>query len=183
MALRLCFGMSPLLSAHRRMLTSTRWVCTSGTPGTQAVPRSVLRNVSVEEFRSVTQDAVRKAGSDADLSEPFPIRYEGTDADLRPHVDSSRTEAPDRLRRRLRMQASKRGTAEMDYLIGGFVDTNIDQMSDSECFDLDVLLAEVDTDLTKWVMLKDEPPAYIRELSVWDRLMEFSRSRRDARLS
>jgi len=81
-------------------------------------------------------------------------------------------EALDARRRRLRYRAWHRGTKEMDLVLGPYADRHTPTLNDSELGRLEVLMDEADTDLLKWVMGQEAPPASIdRELL--DRLIAF----------
>ena len=81
-------------------------------------------------------------------------------------------EALDARRRRLRYRAWHRGTKEMDLVLGPYADHHTPMLNHSELGRLEVLMDEADTDLLKWVMGQEAPPASIdRELL--DRLIAF----------
>ena len=61
--------------------------------------------------------------------------------------------------RRLRYRAWHRGTKEMDLLLGPFADARLGQMDGSELDRFETLLEEADTDLLKWLMGQEPPPA------------------------
>lgn len=68
-------------------------------------------------------------------------------------------------RRRLRYRAWHRGTREMDLVLGPFADAHVNSLSALELDRLEGLMAEEDTDLLRWVMGQDTPPAHLdREL-------------------
>ena len=74
-------------------------------------------------------------------------------------------EALDARRRRLRYRAWHRGTKEMDLVLGPYADHHTPALDDSELDRLEALMEEADTDLLKWVMGQEAPPASIdREL-------------------
>ena len=53
--------------------------------------------------------------------------------------------------KRLSMRSWRRGTREMDLILGPFADANLDQMSAAELDLYDQLLNENDQDLYQWV--------------------------------
>lgn len=62
-------------------------------------------------------------------------------------------------KRRLKYRSWKRGTKEMDLLMGSFADAHIDTMSEDELDQFEALLRESDPDLYSWYMKNSEPPA------------------------
>tara|TARA_R110002020_G_scaffold134027_5_gene299078 strand:- start:2565 stop:2885 length:321 start_codon:yes stop_codon:yes gene_type:complete len=54
-------------------------------------------------------------------------------------------------RRRILVRAWRRGIREMDLVIGGFADAEIATLSDSELDELELLMAEEDADIFRWV--------------------------------
>lgn len=53
--------------------------------------------------------------------------------------------------KRLRMRCWRRGTREMDLILGPFADTEIDRLSDAELDDFERMIAQNDQDLYPWV--------------------------------
>jgi len=64
-------------------------------------------------------------------------------------------------RRRLRYRAWHRGTKEMDLVLGPFADARAPGYGAPELDRLEALMEEADTDLLKWVMGQETPPAGI----------------------
>jgi antitoxin CptB len=62
-------------------------------------------------------------------------------------------------RRRLRYRAWHRGTKEMDLVLGPFADAHLERYGTPELDRLEALMEEEDTDLLKWVMGQETPPA------------------------
>ena len=61
--------------------------------------------------------------------------------------------------KRLRMRSWRRGTKEMDLVLGGFADRALDGL-DPAALDLyEALLSENDHDLYAWVSGRETPPA------------------------
>ena len=65
--------------------------------------------------------------------------------------------AEDRLKR-LRMRSWRRGTKEMDLILGPFADANLESMDAAELDRYEVLLDENDQDLIGWVLGQTAPP-------------------------
>ncbi len=62
--------------------------------------------------------------------------------------------------RRLRIRSWRRGTKEMDLILGGFHDTRVASLGADELADYEDLLNENDVDLYRWVSGgAGEPPA------------------------
>ena len=59
--------------------------------------------------------------------------------------------------RRLRMRAWRRGTREMDLILGPFADDRIAALSDAERARFDRLLSENDHDLYQWITARIGP--------------------------
>lgn len=68
-------------------------------------------------------------------------------------------DTPDRERRikKLLFQSRHRGTREADFLIGGFADRHLRELSDREIDAFERLMAEPDPDIVDWVL--DRAPA------------------------
>ncbi|MGN6159741.1 MAG: succinate dehydrogenase assembly factor 2 [Devosia sp.] len=62
-------------------------------------------------------------------------------------------------RRRLRYRAWHRGTREMDLVLGPFADAHVEGYGAAELDRLEALMDEQDTDLLKWVIGQEPPPA------------------------
>jgi antitoxin CptB len=62
-------------------------------------------------------------------------------------------------RKRLRYRAWHRGTKEMDLVLGPFADAHAEGYNAPELSRLEALMEEADTDLLKWVMGQETPPA------------------------
>ena len=65
----------------------------------------------------------------------------------------------DAQRRRLRYRAWHRGTKEMDLLLGPYADAHAQAMPAIALDRLEALMEEADTDLLKWAMGQEVPPA------------------------
>ena len=56
----------------------------------------------------------------------------------------------DRLKK-ITYRAHHRGTQEMDIILGGYVDDVINDLSDQELDELELLMSEQDVDLLNWI--------------------------------
>jgi succinate dehydrogenase flavin-adding protein (antitoxin of CptAB toxin-antitoxin module) len=80
--------------------------------------------------------------------------------------------ANDILRKRLLYKSCHRGWKEMDILLGEFTKKYIQEMSEVQLEDLDILLDEPDVELFNWVTKKASvPEKYNNEVML--RLQEF----------
>ena len=61
--------------------------------------------------------------------------------------------------KRMRMRSWRRGTKEMDLILGPFADARLAELSGSTLAGYDALLAENDQDLIQWVLGQSAPPA------------------------
>lgn len=61
------------------------------------------------------------------------------------------TESPDARARRMRMRSWRRGTKEMDLILGPFADERLAGLAEADILLLDVLLSENDHDLYAWI--------------------------------
>ncbi len=71
--------------------------------------------------------------------------------------------------RRLRMRAWRRGTREMDLILGGFADNALQGLSARDVAAFDALLEENDHDLYRWISQRvpgvvEAPPAGVDDL-------------------
>ena len=66
--------------------------------------------------------------------------------------------------KRLAMRSWRRGTKEMDLILGPFADARLASMDDGDLQLYDQLLEENDQDLAAYVMGQADPPAAIRGL-------------------
>lgn len=55
-------------------------------------------------------------------------------------------------RRRILFRAWHRGIREMDLVFGQFADNELADLSDSELDELEIIMAEEDNDLVKWIL-------------------------------
>jgi len=61
--------------------------------------------------------------------------------------------------KRMRMRSWRRGTKEMDLVLGPFADAHLAELPGSTLAEYDALLAENDQDLIQWVLGQSAPPA------------------------
>jgi antitoxin CptB len=66
--------------------------------------------------------------------------------------------------KRMRMRSWRRGTKEMDLVLGPYADAHLPTMDEGELADYEVLLAENDQDLMAWLLGQATPPARIGPL-------------------
>jgi antitoxin CptB len=69
------------------------------------------------------------------------------------------TEAAEARLKRMRMRSWRRGTREMDLILGPFADAELDRMEAAALELYDDLLAENDQDLYAWITGQAAPPA------------------------
>jgi antitoxin CptB len=62
-------------------------------------------------------------------------------------------------RKRLRMRSWRRGTREMDLVLGRYADARLAGMDAPALERFDALLAENDRDLTDWILGQAQPPS------------------------
>ena len=65
---------------------------------------------------------------------------------------------------RLGMRSRRRGTREMDLILGAYAEARLSDMSEAELELYDSLLSESDQDLYRWVAGQDYPPERFAEL-------------------
>lgn len=69
------------------------------------------------------------------------------------------SEPPEIRRKRLAMRAWRRGTKEMDLILGPYADARLAAMEGPALDAFEALLAEADQDLYPWITGGAEPPA------------------------
>jgi len=77
--------------------------------------------------------------------------------------------------KRLQMRAWRRGTKEMDLILGPYADARLAGLSPDRLSLLDRLMAENDQDLYRWLTGQAEPPALLTGLLA--EIAEFARDR------
>ncbi len=77
--------------------------------------------------------------------------------------------------KRMAMRSWRRGTKEMDLVLGPYSDAHLAAMSEARLAIYDILLEENDQDLLPWVMGQGTPPAALAVLIA--EIGKFSRTR------
>ncbi|HSF64500.1 MAG TPA: succinate dehydrogenase assembly factor 2 [Paracoccaceae bacterium] len=85
------------------------------------------------------------------------------------------TETPEARLKRMRMRSWRRGTKEMDLILGPWADAHLDGLSAAELETFDALLAENDQDLMAWVLGQGAAPSAIAPLLA--RIADHARAR------
>ena len=78
----------------------------------------------------------------------------------------SGAERPEHRLKRLAMRAARRGTKEMDLILGPYAVTHLPDMAEDELDLFEALLDENDQDLYRWVTGQEAPPAEFTALMV-----------------
>ena len=83
------------------------------------------------------------------------------------------TETPEARLKRLRMRSWRRGTKEMDLILGPYADAHLAAMEEGRLAVYDILLEQNDQDLLPWVLGQAAPPpalaGLIAEIAVFAR--------------
>lgn len=81
--------------------------------------------------------------------------------------------------KRIRMRSWRRGTKEMDLILGPFSDTELGQLSERELVVYEELLSENDQDLYPWITarMRGEAPGPDHLSGILDRVASFALSR------
>ena len=74
------------------------------------------------------------------------------------------TETQEARLKRMRMRAWRRGTKEMDLVLGPYADAKLPEMTAADLAAFDALLAENDQDLMSWMLGQTAPPETHAEL-------------------
>ena len=74
------------------------------------------------------------------------------------------TETSEARLKRMGMRSWRRGTKEMDLILGPYADAHLATMAEERLVIYDRLLEENDTDLLPWVLGQVSPPDYLIEL-------------------
>ncbi len=84
--------------------------------------------------------ALKRSAAPAAIGKPaaMPLIMTSTDLDIR--------------RRRAAYRAAHRGTKEMDWLLGRYAASHLDQMTDPELAEFEDFLAAPDPDLQLWIL-------------------------------
>lgn len=67
-------------------------------------------------------------------------------------------EAQEARLKRMRMRAWRRGTKEMDLVLGPYADAKLPEMTEADLMAFEALLAENDQDLMSWMLGQTTPP-------------------------
>ncbi len=84
-------------------------------------------------------------------------------------------ETNDARRKRMSMRSWRRGTKEMDLILGPYSDAHLVHMSETELRIYDRLLEENDTDLLPMILGQQAPPEYLTEMI--EKIGGFARAR------
>ena len=84
------------------------------------------------------------------------------------------SETPEARIKRMRMRAWRRGTKEMDLVLGPWADAHLDSLSEADLVQFDSILNETDQDLMRWILGGDAAPAEIA--GFLDRITTFART-------
>jgi len=77
--------------------------------------------------------------------------------------------------KRLTMRSWRRGTKEMDLILGPFADAHLATMSEADIVTYDALLNEIDTDLYLWLTGKSGAPQPLR--AMLDQVARYAKTR------
>jgi antitoxin CptB len=77
--------------------------------------------------------------------------------------------------KRMAMRSWRRGTKEMDLVLGPFADVHLADLSEAELLTYDALLAENDQDLMAWILGQSSPPEALAGLLA--RIIVFAETR------
>ena len=83
--------------------------------------------------------------------------------------------------KRMAMRSWRRGTKEMDLVLGPFADAHLAELPEVELSIYDQLLDENDPDLIGWILGQTAPPAHLAGLL--SRIADFARARLRDRLA
>lgn len=73
-------------------------------------------------------------------------------------------ETPDARLKRMKMRSWRRGTKEMDLILGPYADVHLAQMDEATLATYDALLNENDQDLLPWILGQVPAPAALSTL-------------------
>jgi antitoxin CptB len=85
------------------------------------------------------------------------------------------TETAEARLKRMAMRSWRRGTKEMDLILGPFADTHLAGLSEPELVTYDRLLEENDQDLMAWILGQSTPPEWVAPLL--NQISAFARER------
>ena len=87
----------------------------------------------------------------------------------------AKAETDEARRKRMSMRAWRRGTKEMDLILGPYADVHVKDMNEAALTAFDALLNESDTDLLPWIMGQSATPTAHAALIV--KIATFARTR------
>ena len=85
------------------------------------------------------------------------------------------TETAEARLKRLKMRSWRRGTKEMDLVLGPFADRHLADLDEADLATYDRLLLENDQDLMAWILGQSTPPDWVVPLLA--RIADFARER------
>lgn len=85
------------------------------------------------------------------------------------------TETAEARLKRMAMRSWRRGTKEMDLVLGPFSDAHLAGLSEADLLTYDAILTENDQDLMSWILGQSAPPAAQGPLLAW--IADFARAR------
>lgn len=85
------------------------------------------------------------------------------------------TETAEARLKRMAMRSWRRGTKEMDLILGPFADHHLATLSEPDLVAYDRLLQENDQDLMAWVLGQSAPPEWV--IPLLERITAFARDR------
>jgi len=85
------------------------------------------------------------------------------------------TETAEARLKRMAMRSWRRGTKEMDLVLGPWADAHLASLDEETLVTYDRLLGENDQDLMAWILGQQEPPAWVAPLLA--RIAAFARDR------
>ena len=68
------------------------------------------------------------------------------------------------INKKLKLRSWRRGTKEMDLILGQFADKNIDFLSEKDLFSYNDLLKCDDHQIYNWILCKEETPANFEKI-------------------
>jgi antitoxin CptB len=75
-------------------------------------------------------------------------------------------------RKKLIFRSGHRGTKEMDLIMESFARVHVPLFSEGELAAYEELLNESDPDLYNWITRKEDPPAHLMAIGVFQKLMQ-----------
>lgn len=85
------------------------------------------------------------------------------------------SESPESRLKRLKMRSWRRGTKEMDLVLGHWADARLAELNEDQLVIYDRLLNENDQDLMSWILGQAAAPAYLADLLA--EISDFARNR------